>query len=175
MNQRPTSSEYAPYYSTYIRLVPEEGDLSQILKEQLNSTYALLSDLTDEQGNYRYADGKWSVKEVLGHITDNERIMSYRLLRIARGDKTPLPGYDQDTMMEGAPFNQCSVAFLLEDYKAVRQATLTLLSALTEEAWIRQGTASDSVFSARALACVIVGHELHHLNVLYERYGLKRL
>ncbi|WP_282939344.1 DinB family protein [Paenibacillus sp. RC67] len=172
MNLRPASNEYAPYFGTYIKLVPDEGDLIRILKSQLDHTYAILSDLTEEQGNYRYAEGKWSVKEVLGHITDNERIMSYRLLRIARGDKTPLPGYDQDTMMEGAPFDHCSVAFLLEDYKAVRQATLTLLSALTEEAWIRQGTASDSVFSARALACVIIGHELHHLRVLQERYGI---
>lgn len=173
MNQRPAVSEYAPYYNTYIRLVPAEGDLNLLLQEQLKSTCALLSGLSDEQGNYRYAEGKWSVKEVLGHITDNERIMGYRLLRIARGDKTPLPGYDQDTMMEGAPFQACSLAFLLEDYQAVRLATLTLLKSMTEEAWVRQGTASDCVFTARALACVIVGHELHHLQVLRERYGIQ--
>ncbi|MBE1443971.1 DinB family protein [Paenibacillus sp. OAS669] len=173
MNQRPASSEYAPYYGTYIQLVPAEGDLIQILEDQLQRTSAFLSGLTEEQGNYRYAEGKWSVKEVIGHITDNERIMSYRLLRIARGDTTPLPGYDQDTMMEGSPFQHCTLAYLLEDFKAVRQATLTLLRSLTEEAWRREGTASDCVISARALACVIIGHELHHLQVLRDRYGVQ--
>lgn len=172
MLQRPEQQEYAPYYGTYIQLVPE-GNLIELLADQLDAALALLSGLSEEEAAYRYAPGKWSIKEVIGHITDTERIMAYRLLRIARGDKTELPGFDQDIYISGASFDQCSLAFLLEDFTVVRCATLTLLKGLSEEAWGRQGIASNSPFTARALACVISGHELHHLKVLKERYGLK--
>ncbi|MFE5322626.1 DinB family protein [Paenibacillus sp. NPDC056579] len=172
MLQRPEQHEYAPYYGTYIQLVPE-GNLIQLLDDQLDAALALLSGLSEEEAAYRYAPGKWSIKEVIGHITDTERIMAYRLLRIARGDTTELPGFDQDIYISGASFDQCSLPFLLEDLTVVRRATLTLVKGLSEEAWRRQGVASSSPFTARALACVISGHELHHLKVLQERYGLK--
>ncbi|MCS7459018.1 DinB family protein [Paenibacillus doosanensis] len=171
MKQRPDSREYAPYYDTYIRLVPE-GGLSDILKEQLQTTLALLQPLTEEQAGYRYESDKWSIKEVIGHISDNERIMAYRLLRIARGDTGTLAGYDQEPFVRESFFDRRSLTDLLEDLTAVRQATLTLLRGLTEEAWSRQGVANNSVLSVRALACIIAGHELHHRSVLQERYGL---
>ncbi|MBB6671425.1 DinB family protein [Cohnella nanjingensis] len=166
---RPTAEEYSTHNLTYIRPVPE-GNLIEILEAQTESTRALLASLSEEQGDHRYAPDKWSIKEVIGHITDNERIMSYRLLRIARGDDTPLPGYDQEVLVGGAPFAQWTIEQALEDYLAVRHATLTLLRGLQEEAWVRLGTASEHPVSARALACIIVGHELHHLNILRERY-----
>lgn len=169
MNKRPGKDEYAAHFGNYVTLVPE-GDLLNILEHQQRETVSLLDELTEEQGYYRYAPDKWSLKEVLGHITDNERIMSYRLLRIARGDTTPLPGYDQDVLAQGASFDLFPLAQLVEDYIAVRKATLTLLRGLTEEAWLRKGTASSVAISARALACVISGHEIHHMRIIRERY-----
>jgi hypothetical protein len=169
MRSRPGDDEYSSFFGNYIPLTPE-GDLVEILERQGRDTVKLLQTLTEEQGNYRYAPGKWSLKEVIGHVSDNERIMSYRLLRIARGDTTPLPGYEQDLLVPGGSFDSLSLRQLTEDYAAVRQATLTLLRGLTEEAWLRKGTASNTTVSARALACVICGHELHHLAILRERY-----
>jgi hypothetical protein len=169
MNHRPYKDEYDPYYETYIRLVPE-GSLKEILSTQLANTRALLSTLSETQANFRYAEGKWTLKEVIGHITDNERIMSYRVLRIARGDDTPLAGYDQDLLMKGAPFQSAALSQRIEDYTAVRQATLTLLEGLAEEALLRRGVASDNEVSARAIACMIAGHELHHMNIIRDRY-----
>jgi len=144
--------------------------LLHILERQQQETVSLVDELTEEQGYYRYAPDKWSLKEALGHIVDNERIMSYRLLRIARGDTTPLPGYDQDVLVPGARFDLFPLAQLVEDYIAVRKATLTLLRGLTDEAWLRKGTASNVTISARALACVIAGHEIHHIRIIRERY-----
>lgn len=169
MNQRPAKEEYATYYGQYIDLVPE-GELRTILVKQLDDTCRFLSGLTEEKANYRYAEGKWSLKEVIGHITDTERVMSYRLLRIARGDTTPLPGFDQDLFMNGTAFQSCSIAELLEDYTAVRHATITLLRGLSAESLGRSGIVSDNKTTAKALAYVISGHELHHLNVINERY-----
>lgn len=171
MDFRPQAGEYHDHHLTYIGLVPE-GNLIDILEKQEENTRALLASLSEAQGNFRYAPDKWTVKETIGHVTDNERIMSYRLLRIARGDDTPLPGYNQDDLMSGSPFADWSVGQVLEDYLAVRRATLTLLRGLQESAWIRSGTASGHPVSARALACIIAGHELHHLNILRERYGI---
>lgn len=171
MLQRPERNEYEGDFGHYIGLVPA-GDLLQILADQLEATVGLLNRLTEEQALYRYAPDKWSIKQVIGHMSDTERVMSYRLLRIARGDKTPLPGFDQDVFINGASSDQCSLQLLLEELAAVRHATLALLKGLTAEAWLRQGTASECVFSVRALACVIAGHELHHYKVLQERYGL---
>jgi len=169
MSLRPSQEEYGAYYHQYVRLVPD-GNIRDILAELLDHTSAYLSDIPEAQGNFRYAPGKWSLKEVIGHISDNERIMGYRLLRIARGDQTPLAGYDQDEFMKGVNFDSSSLADLIDDYIAVRRATLTLLRGLSEEAWTRSGSANNNVLSARSLAYIIAGHEIHHLNVVKERY-----
>jgi len=169
MISRPLKNEYSPYYKTYIQLVPE-GDLITILEEQLATTLQLLSPVREEQWDYRYAPGKWTLKDVIGHIIDNERVMSYRLLRIARGDNTPLPGYDQDEFMKNDPFQSVTLPDLLEDYTAVRRSTITLLQLLPQQAWERLGSANGTILSARALACIIAGHELHHLAIIKERY-----
>ncbi|WP_409344311.1 DinB family protein [Paenibacillus sp. MBLB4367] len=169
MTVRPAREEYAPYYDTYIRLVPE-GDITDMLSRQLETISGFFAALPEDRALFRYAPGKWSLKEVLGHITDTERIMGYRLLRIARGDKTPLAGYDENDYVNGASFDSSPLTGLIEDYTAVRRSTLTLLRGLQEEAWSRMGVANNSELSARALAYIIAGHELHHLNVVKERY-----
>jgi hypothetical protein len=166
---RPSIKEYNTYFERYVKLVPE-GDIRDILIQSLKNTTDVFSTVTEDQANYQYAPGKWNLKEVLGHITDNERIMSYRLLRIARGDKTPLAGYDQDALMSGATFDKCPLPDLLEDYTVVRRATLTLFRGISEEAWSRRGIVNDSESSARAWAYIIAGHELHHMNVIKEKY-----
>ncbi|WP_240762732.1 DinB family protein [Paenibacillus thalictri] len=129
-----------------------------------------LGQLPQERSLYRYAPGKWSLKEVLGHITDNERIMSYRLLRIARGDRTPLAGYDQDVLMSGAAFDLNPLSDVLEDYTAVRRATLSLLKGLPAEAWSRKGVVGGNESTALAWAYILAGHEIHHMNIISERY-----
>ena len=169
MFTQPKEGEYNTFFGRYVKQVPT-GDVRDVLAQSLKNTTLLLSDVTEDQANYRYAPGKWTLKEVLGHMSDTERIMSYRLLRIARGDQTPLPGFDEDALTSGASFNDCSWSDLLEDYAAVRAATLTLLRSLSEDAWSRMGIVSGNDTSARALAYVIAGHELHHLNVIKERY-----
>lgn len=169
MLTRPQENEYSLQPGQYINLVPD-GDLLGVLETSETIMTALLAELPEDQGDYRYAPGKWSLKEVVGHIADNERIMSYRLLRIARGDQTPLAGYDQDLFMQSAPFDGWSLAQIVEDYKSVRQATYTLLRGLRASDWLRIGQANESEISARAIAYVIAGHELHHMNVIREKY-----
>jgi len=169
MNNRPAQEEYSTYFDEYVRLVPM-GNIQDILRQQLRTTSDFLAQIPEVNGNYRYAPGKWSLKQVIGHINDNERIMSYRLLRFARGDETALAGYDQDTLMTGISFDSHTIAELIEDYVAVRQATLTLLRGLSEEAWYRSGTASENKITVNAQAYVIAGHELHHLNIIQEKY-----
>jgi hypothetical protein len=169
MNQRPQQGEYNDFFQNYINHAPD-GNIEEILAAQFGETTQLLLSLTEDQADLRYAPGKWTLKEVIGHISDNERIMAYRLLRISRGDATPLPGYDQDELMKAAPFQSWTLDRLIEDYTAVRRATLTLLDGLPQEAWTRMGTANNSPLSARALAYIIAGHELHHLLVIKEKY-----
>jgi hypothetical protein len=169
MNLRPPEEEYTAFQAKYVRLVPE-GNIIEILTRQHEETAGLLEALTEEQGNHRYAEGKWSVKEVAGHISDNERIMSYRLLLAARGDRTPLPGYDQEVLMNGAPFENWSVSDVAADYSAARKSTLLLLRGLQDAAWLRKGITGDHEITARAWAYILAGHERHHLNILRERY-----
>lgn len=172
MRQRPTNVEYTAYQEQYVSLVGD-GSITDILAEQAEHSIALFSSITEEQASYRYAPGKWTLKEVIGHISDNERVMSYRLLRIARGDKTPLPGYNQDDFMNEASFQLWTLSQVIEDYESVRRSTLTLLRGLSDEAWSKTGIANDSAISARALAYINAGHELHHLSIIQEKYLAK--
>jgi len=167
MNQRPSEEEYAENSGEYIRLVPD-GNIIDILLAQEKQMIELLASLTESQAAYRYAEGKWTLKEVVGHITDAERVMTYRLLRFARGDQTPLTGFDQELFMP--PFGSWTTAQLDEDYRAVRQSTITLLRGLPAEAWTRKGTANNLSITVRALAYGIAGHELHHMGVIRNRY-----
>lgn len=167
----PHNSEYAPYYGKYISLVAN-GDVLNTLSTQLDRMDQVLFGLEDEKANAAYAPGKWTIKQLLGHITDTERIMSYRALRIARGDKTPLAGFEQDDYVATAAFDSLSLTELLQEYVAVRRATILLFRHLPAEAWDRRGTASDNQVTVRALAYIIAGHDEHHYRILRERYAI---
>jgi uncharacterized damage-inducible protein DinB len=166
---RPEPNEYASYYERYISRVPD-ADLIETLERQGAETLALLRALPEERGAHRYEPGKWSIKQLVGHISDGERLFSYRALSIARGDRAPLPGMEQDEWMAGVDFDARTLADLLDEFEAVRAATLHLLRHLSPEAWVRRGTASDNEVTVRALAYIIAGHEAHHVGVLRERY-----
>jgi uncharacterized damage-inducible protein DinB len=166
---RPQSDEYATSFKKYIDVVPD-GEPVAILESQLKEWQRLLAPLSEEAGNFRYAPGKWSVKEVLGHVIDAERIFSYRLLRIARGDKTPLPGFEQDDYIKTANSSSRRLTDLREEFEAVRRSSLALVSSLEDEALRRSGTSSGNPISARALVFIIAGHGRHHWQILGEKY-----
>jgi hypothetical protein len=169
--QRPQPDEHDPYYSRYISLVPD-GDVLDTLRAQIADTQALLGALSEDQGNFRYAPGKWTIKEVVGHLSDSERVFAYRALRIARNDQTPIEGFEQDDYVRFGPFARRSLAGLVEEFGAVRQSSLCLLRALDEEAWSRRGIANKATVSVRAVAFIMAGHELHHRRILKEKYCL---
>ncbi|MGA2333831.1 MAG: DinB family protein [Terriglobales bacterium] len=166
---RPQPGEYSPYHDCYISLVPG-NDVLAALEDHRRQMVLFLSGLTEADGDLRYAPDKWSLKEVLGHINDTERIMSYRALRIARGDLTPIEGFEQDDYVRNAPFAHRPLADLIEDYIAVRRATVSLFRNLDEPAWTRRGVANKNEVTVRALAFIIAGHELHHRRILEEKY-----
>ncbi|HKN25277.1 MAG TPA: DinB family protein [Candidatus Acidoferrum sp.] len=167
--KRPQQGDYALYYENYVALVPS-GDFLEILQNQRRELIEMLSPLSEEQAEFRYASGKWSIKEVIGHITDAERIFSYRLLRIARGDQTPLASFEQDGYIANGNFSARKLSDLLEEFSAVREATICLTRSLDHDAWLRRGTASQKEVSALALAFIIAGHERHHRLILEKRY-----
>ena len=166
---RPQPAEYAPYYDRYISLI-QGNDILAALDEQRRQMLLLLSGRTEPDGDLRYAPEKWSLKEVLGHINDTERIMSYRALRISRGDATPIAGFEQDDYVRNSPLGRRPLADLIEDYIAVRRATVSLFRNLDEPAWTRRGVASNNEVTVRALAYIIAGHELHHRRIIEEKY-----
>jgi uncharacterized damage-inducible protein DinB len=167
--KRPQQDEYALYYGKYIELVPS-GDFLEILQDQRRDLTALLSPLTEDQAEFRYAPGKWSIKEVLGHVTDAERIFAYRLLRIARGDETPLASFEQDGYITNGSFDKRKMPDLLDEFNAVRESSICLIRSLDQAAWHRRGTASSKEISVFALAFIIAGHERHHRIILEKQY-----
>jgi DinB superfamily len=166
---KPDTTEYLPYYGKYISLVPD-GDILAVLGKQIEETTDLLNSISESRASFRYAPDKWSIKELVGHVIDTERIFAYRALRFARNDKTPLPGYEQDDYVRSAAFDNCTLADLASEFKSVRQSTLFLFKHLDEDAWMRRGLANDAEASVRALAHIIAGHELHHREILRSRY-----
>jgi uncharacterized damage-inducible protein DinB len=172
---RPQSDEYAASFKKYIDVVPD-GEPVAILESQLKDWQRLLEPLGEEAGNFRYAPEKWSIKEVLGHVIDAERIFSYRLLRIARGDKTPLPGFEQDDYIKTANSSARQLADLRKEFEAVRRSSLALVSSLEDQDLRSTGTASGNPISARALVFILAGHDRHHWQILREKYlpGLGR-
>ena len=166
----PDASEYAPYYGRYISLMNAD-DILAALEEQAQETRAVLSGLSDADEDYRYAPEKWSIKEVLGHVIDAERVFAYRALRIARNDRTPLPGFEQDDYVRYGGFAEQRLADLIEEFVCVRRSNLMLFRQFSPEAWMRVGVADQKEISVRAIAYIIAGHELHHRQVLKEKYG----
>ncbi len=171
MSNRPTATEYAPYYQSYINLVPEE-DIASALEKQGKQTASLLRSLSEEKASHRYAPEKWSVKQVVGHFTDAERVFSYRALAIARGETKSLPGFDEKAYAAASACDGRSMRDLADEFELVRRATVALFRGLSAEAWKRSGVANENSVSVRAIAYIALGHERHHLHVLRERYGI---
>ena len=169
MIQRPDASEYAPFYAGYVSQVPE-GDVLDLLARQIDDTTALIGGLSEAQASYRYAPGKWSIRQIVGHVADAERVFSYRALRIGRNDQTPLPSFDENAWMPYGNFDARPLADLLSELRAVRQSTLALYRSLTPEAIARRGVASQKEISVRAIIYITAGHERHHVKILKDRY-----
>jgi uncharacterized damage-inducible protein DinB len=168
---RPQQGDYNPYFDNYISLVKGENIIA-VLESNLRTTRDFLKSIPEEKADYAYADGKWSVKQVIIHITDTERVFAYRALTIARADNTPLPGYDENIWANNCAAEKRTLADVLEEFLSVRQSTLYLVKSFDEEQFSRKGTTNNNPASVISLLYVIAGHELHHLNVLTERYGL---
>ncbi|MDB5155577.1 MAG: DinB family protein [Mucilaginibacter sp.] len=165
---RPDTGDYTPFYGKYITLVDDERVLDTLEKLK-TSTYEFFISLTDEQANHAYAEGKWTIKEVAGHLIDAERTFAYRILAFSRGQKE-LPGFDENTYVELANFNSRTLQDLAAEFKAVREANLYMLRALTEQQLAATGIANGSLIAVNTIIYIMAGHELHHLNILKERY-----
>jgi uncharacterized damage-inducible protein DinB len=172
---RPGPDEYVPYYAVYVDQVPE-GDVLGLLRRQVEETAGLVRTLSDHDAEYRYAEGKWSIKEVVGHVSDVERVFVYRALCFARGEAAGLPGFDENEYARRSNAGSRPLQHLVDELRTVREATLSLFSGLTEELLLRRGTANQHEYTVRAFAFIIAGHERHHARIVAERYlpGLKR-
>jgi len=166
---RPQQGDYAQFYDSYISLVEGE-DIIKVLEKQLQTSEKFFSSITEEQSNFSYADGKWTVKEVIRHVIDTERIMAYRALAFARGEKQSLPGYEQDDYVASSNFTERRIEDLVNEYRTLRASNIVLFKSFSEKELIRKGTAAGSKVSVLSLAFIIAGHELHHINVLKEKY-----
>lgn len=166
---RPAAGEFLPYYGTYIDRVPD-GDIVETLGRQIGNTLTLIKSIPEASGDKRYAPGKWSVREVIGHVIDAERIFSYRALRFGRADTTPVAGFDENAYVANAPFAEVSLADLADELDHVRRGTVHFFANLDEAAFCRRGAANGAEITVRALAFIMAGHESHHINVLRTRY-----
>lgn len=167
--ERPDPAEYSPHFAGYVARVPE-GDIIQVLQNQLAQTLMLLRPLSEAQGGFAYAPGKWSIKEVIGHMADTERVMAYRALCFARNDVTPLPPFDENEWAPEGRFGDRTMLSLMDELAAVRAASVALFAGLPAVAWLRAGEVVRQRTTVRALACIVAGHELHHRSGLRERY-----
>lgn len=167
----PTDDEYDAFYQDYLALL-DTDNIIQTLTTQGQETFAIIQRLSPEKANFRYADGKWSVKEVIGHMIDTERVMAYRAMCISRNDQTSLPGFDQDHYVDHAHFSVRSLQNLSAEYDAQRNANISMFNGLTEKQILAKGTANGVEVTVRALAHIIAGHERHHLNILRDKYEI---
>lgn len=168
--EKPKKGEYPPYAKMYIKLVPGDGMILQHLKNNFRAIKNFILSLPAQKLIYKYAEGKWTIKEMLVHIIDDERIYAYRAMCFARNEKTKLPGFEQDAYAFYSNANERAIKNILEEYEAVRNATITLFNGLTDEALLRKGIANKKKATVRAMAYHIAGHELHHINVIQEKY-----
>jgi len=166
---RPGTDEFPPYFATYVDKVPD-GDVVVALERGISRTRELLAPLAEERAGFRYQEGKWSIKEVVDHLSDAERVFAFRLLTFARGDAGPLPAFDENIYVPAAESDTRPFQQILEEFTRVRAATIALLQGLPPGAWDRRGVANGKTSSVRALAWIIAGHEIHHRKVLEERY-----
>ncbi|MBK9478579.1 MAG: DinB family protein [Bacteroidetes bacterium] len=167
--KRPEPTEYAPYYKNYIDLVKVDNPI-KALEDQIIAMQAFLSEIPEDRESYRYAANKWSIKEIIGHLIDTERIFGYRALCIARKDKTSFPGYDENAYVAAANFDSRSFYDLVHEFSIVRESHLALFKSFAPEAFSEMGTANQQPVSVRAILFIMAGHEIHHLKVIRERY-----
>ncbi len=172
LRARPEPSEYAPFYHGYVASVPD-GDVVALAREGGRALLDAVATVPEDRGGFRYAEGKWSIREVIGHLIDAERIFTYRALRVARGDRTPLASFDENAYVKTAGSDARTLGALANELEAVREASVLLFESLPDEAWARSGVASDREVSLRALAYITSGHSRHHLRILRERYGVE--
>jgi hypothetical protein len=173
MIARPQADEYAPFYAGYVQRIPEGSDLFTLLSGQPDELRALLLSVSDTQASTRPAPGEWSIKEVVGHLCDAERVFAYRAMRIARNDPTPLPGFEQDDFVRGTDFNVRSLAGLIDEFASQRRANVLCFQPLTDAETNRRGTASGAGVSVRALLFIMAGHVMHHVESLKTDYGVR--
>ena len=166
---RPAPDEYAPFYESYIARVPD-GDVVRLLGSQIDETIAFLRAIPESKGDHRYADGKWSIRETIGHMIDAERVFAYRALRFSRGDEIPVEGFDENLYVAAATFGRRSLGHLIAEFEFVRRSTIAMLEPLDETEMTRVGVANGKPVSVRALAFITAGHELHHVAILKDRY-----
>lgn len=166
---RPNETEYAPDFQGYVNQV-NETDILPVLRSQMDDLDVLLERVAPEKEQYRYAEGKWSIREIVGHLIDGERVFGYRAFSIARGEQQDLPGFDQDEYMLTAPYHNIELEDLLSELRLIRLGNLAMFRTLDEASWNRVGTANANQVSVRAIAFVMAGHLRHHMNVLRERY-----
>ena len=169
---RPQPGDYAPYFDRYLALVPGTDDLIALLSDQGEALTAHLADVSEDRAGFRYADGKWSARQVVGHITDTERVFLHRAFCIARGDAQPLPPMDENAYMDGATFDERTLADLVDEFADVRRGSVRFLSTLTDEAAARAGTVNGYRATATAWAYLLYGHAAHHAAILRDRYGI---
>ena len=167
---KPAAGEYPAYADMYIKLLPDDGLLLKHLKENFETAKKFILSLPAEKLLYRYADGKWTIKEILVHIVDDERIYAYRALRFARNDKTTLPGFEQDDYAQHSYANERDLVNIFEEYEAVRNATIAMFNGFDDDVFLYEGMANNNKATVRALAYHIAGHELHHINIIRKLY-----
>ena len=170
MIPRPAADEFSPFAAGYVQRVPEGSDIFALLSDQPDELRTLLQGVSDEQANVRPAPGEWSIKEVIGHICDSERVFAYRAMRIARGDTTPLPGFEQNDYVEATDFNVRSLSDLLDEFTFQRKANVLCFKPLSEAEIMRRGTTSGNPASTRGLLYILIGHVMHHIESLKTSY-----
>jgi uncharacterized damage-inducible protein DinB len=168
--EKPSSGEFPPYATMYIDLLPDDGFVLKHLEENFKATKKLIRSLPAEKLLYRYAENKWTIKEVLVHIIDDERIYTYRALCFARGEQTPLPGFEQDDYALNSGANEREIGNILAEYEAVRQSTIALYNGFSDADMVKNGMANNNKSSVRALVYHLAGHELHHINLIKSLY-----
>jgi hypothetical protein len=170
LTSHPAPTEAPDYYFRYINQVPSRVDIRRVLETQLDETLELLRSIPEDKSRHRYAPGKWSIREVMGHVNDCERLFVFRAMWFARGFESPLPSFDQDAAMAAARFDDIPLSAHAAEFRALRQSTVRFFNGLPDDAWMRRGTASDSSFTVRALAYIAAGHVTHHAGIVRERY-----
>lgn len=166
---RPKSDEHLTYYSKYIDRVPD-GDIVETLQKDTRETLEFLRSIPEEKFDYRYASGKWTIRQIVGHLADGERVFQYRAWRFSRADSTSVPGFDENEYVANAPFENVSMTDLIDEFENLRKASIHLFSNMTEEMMARRGLANGAEVSVRAIAFIIAGHVTHHMAVLRDRY-----